>query len=421
MTAIAMVAMITNTSAQTASDHYLDMANYATIGAGDQTKIDNIYKYTEVSNSSYAWVTMSVYGTVYGGGKSNWLETSNKSKVELSSIRRDWNASNPFLGKSAYFINTPPRVFGWSTSQNKNDRVVTFYVTNITGVSLWGTNYNNYDGKASKITIFECTKNADGTLTPSNTSTYTNSTTSIKDEFKFECSTLEKTKYYKVVCSTIYGLFYEIAFRLPLPEYIDVTISSALYSTFYWDFPAIIPEDEDLFNVLYPTEISGKSLVLKPISGSIPAKTGVILFGNAGTYRFYRNTGTVTPLAYTNLLSGSSTKITRAKALELAGKTEDNAIIMTLAPGKEAAIGFYKYTGSTLAANKAFLIYDTTSNSNVSYLSIGGGGGEDLDGIRDVKNIGTDDAWYTLQGARLNGTPTQRGIYIHGGKKVAVK
>ena len=43
MTAIAMVAMITTTSAQTASDHYLDMANYATIGAGDPTKIDNIY------------------------------------------------------------------------------------------------------------------------------------------------------------------------------------------------------------------------------------------------------------------------------------------------------------------------------------------------------------------------------------------
>ena len=41
--------------------------------------------------------------------------------------------------------------------------------------------------------------------------------------------------------------------------------------------------------------------------------------------------------------------------------------------------------------------------------------------IHDVKVKVTDDAWYTLQGARLNGKPTQRGIYIHGGKKVAVK
>ena len=30
------------------------------------------------------------------------------------------------------------------------------------------------------------------------------------------------------------------------------------------------------------------------------------------------------------------------------------------------------------------------------------------------------DAWYTLSGVRLNGKPTQRGLYIQGGKKVLV-
>ena len=29
--------------------------------------------------------------------------------------------------------------------------------------------------------------------------------------------------------------------------------------------------------------------------------------------------------------------------------------------------------------------------------------------------------WYTLDGRKLSGKPTQRGIYIHGGKKVVVK
>lgn len=32
-----------------------------------------------------------------------------------------------------------------------------------------------------------------------------------------------------------------------------------------------------------------------------------------------------------------------------------------------------------------------------------------------------DDSYYTLQGAKLNGRPTQRGIYIHNGRKVIVK
>jgi hypothetical protein len=29
--------------------------------------------------------------------------------------------------------------------------------------------------------------------------------------------------------------------------------------------------------------------------------------------------------------------------------------------------------------------------------------------------------WYTIDGRRLNGEPTQRGIYIHNGQKFVVK
>jgi hypothetical protein len=32
-----------------------------------------------------------------------------------------------------------------------------------------------------------------------------------------------------------------------------------------------------------------------------------------------------------------------------------------------------------------------------------------------------DNNWYTLDGRRLSATPTQRGIYIHGGTKVVIK
>lgn len=34
---------------------------------------------------------------------------------------------------------------------------------------------------------------------------------------------------------------------------------------------------------------------------------------------------------------------------------------------------------------------------------------------------GTDDAWYTLTGMKLDGKPTQRGIYLHNGRKEAVR
>ena len=33
----------------------------------------------------------------------------------------------------------------------------------------------------------------------------------------------------------------------------------------------------------------------------------------------------------------------------------------------------------------------------------------------------TFDGWYTLDGVRLDSKPTQKGVYINNGKKVAIK
>ncbi len=41
--------------------------------------------------------------------------------------------------------------------------------------------------------------------------------------------------------------------------------------------------------------------------------------------------------------------------------------------------------------------------------------------INDVKPVTGNDAWYTLQGVRLSQQPTERGIYIHKGKKIVIK
>ena len=51
--------------------------------------------------------------------------------------------------------------------------------------------------------------------------------------------------------------------------------------------------------------------------------------------------------------------------------------------------------------------------------------GEETTGIISVHDSGFmvngSDAWYTIDGRRLDGKPTQRGIYINNGKKVAIK
>ncbi len=50
-------------------------------------------------------------------------------------------------------------------------------------------------------------------------------------------------------------------------------------------------------------------------------------------------------------------------------------------------------------------------------------GGKETTGILEVSanNDVKDDIWYSLDGVRLNGKPTQRGMYINKGKKILIK
>ena len=48
--------------------------------------------------------------------------------------------------------------------------------------------------------------------------------------------------------------------------------------------------------------------------------------------------------------------------------------------------------------------------------------GDDEASVHDSGfTVNGSDAWYTLDGRRLDGQPTAKGLYIHGGKKVAIK
>ena len=68
------------------------------------------------------------------------------------------------------------------------------------------------------------------------------------------------------------------------------------------------------------------------------------------------------------------------------------------------------------------------SNSNqasVRAFKLNFGGDDNAMGIISVHDSGFmvngSDAWYSLDGRRLNGKPTQRGIYINNGKKTIIK
>lgn len=269
----------------------------------------------------------------------------------------------------------------------------------VTGVNLEGNiiaTLNDENGvfsiDPSNITAEEAVdgKTVNVTFTPTEEGTYTATLTLTSDQAESVTVQLSATAT-KVV-----------------PEYFDVTISEVGLTTLYLDFPVAIPYEtyRDLLGVYYIYELRGKELRSTRLRKDIPAYTGVIVQGNSGVYRFPK-IEVATPLKYPTLLSGSTKKITVREALENA---HSSGTVYTLGRGYDSYINFYKYSGSTLAANKAFFIYEGGNNAKFSL-----GFEEETTGINALDRIEEDGTWYTIQGVKLTGKPTQKGLYIHNG------
>ena len=144
----------------------------------------------------------------------------------------------------------------------------------------------------------------------------------------------------------------------------------------------------------------------------VPAGTGIVLLGNAGTYNIPLGTGETYVM---NMLVG----ITADKTLN---KTEGANSNFILSDG-ENGVGFYAVSdGSTLAAGKAYLSLPTSalpSNAQAIGLRFGDG---DATGITEISDDNNDNVvWHSLDGRMLDGRPTEKGLYIVNGKKVLVK
>ena len=83
---------------------------------------------------------------------------------------------------------------------------------------------------------------------------------------------------------------------------------------------------------------------------------------------------------------------------------------------------FVMVSGGTLSTGKVFL--DLNSEQSAATRGVIGIGGPDgTTGITAVKRQAgaTESRWYSLDGRRLDGHPSRKGIYIHDGRKVVIK
>lgn len=191
------------------------------------------------------------------------------------------------------------------------------------------------------------------------------------------------------------------------------------YGTLYLDFAVDIPDE--VRGVYYIYAIEGNDAKRRRIWDVIPARTAVMVQGNHNKTYIFKKTDADVSVITDNLLRGSLVNISVADALAEAGAS-DKAVVMTYGKPKDIVgyMGFYHYTGKTLKANKAFLIYDPEEGSDVNSLTISVEE-DDLDYINNVDESKGNETWHTLQGICLNVAPTHPGIYIRNGKTVVIK
>jgi hypothetical protein len=100
------------------------------------------------------------------------------------------------------------------------------------------------------------------------------------------------------------------------------------------------------------------------------------------------------------------------------GSSTDTYYVLS---NKNGHFGFHKYTGTNMPANKAFLRISGDGNALAPSIDLYIDNNATNIQTTDFTDYTDSDAWYTLDGRKLNAQPTKKGLYIVNGKKVVIK
>ena len=130
----------------------------------------------------------------------------------------------------------------------------------------------------------------------------------------------------------------------------------------------------------------------------VPAGTGVLIKG--GTETFYPSVSNQSSIYYPNFLVGNLTERSLTDGYLLKG----DAFVRVDAPTTIPANSVYLAPPANVQGAKRLSMKFLEDETDIEQV--------------EIDKTMSDGNWYTLQGTRLNGTPTTHGIYIRNGRKV---
>ena len=188
----------------------------------------------------------------------------------------------------------------------------------------------------------------------------------------------------------------------------EITVPAGEYVTYYKDEPLRIEDQEaDLYTI---QSVSADQAVLSSPSDAMPALTPMLVYNKSQQEKVIL----LIPCAEPDL------------DITVAPEFQGTLTGTTIPPSTENQTN-YAFNGKAfvfvkndlpVGANKAWLSINTGVPSARITLVFDEATG--VNGVIGVKEV-NDGSWYDLNGRKLNGMPTKKGVYILNGKKVVVK
>ena len=167
--------------------------------------------------------------------------------------------------------------------------------------------------------------------------------------------------------------------------------------------------DACAYTATYSVENEIGTLTLHKLGRVIPKQTAVIIVSASENVGMSVSTESA-EYTVSNHLHGldNSAPLTSlgSGSFYVMGKKSDN-------------FGFFQYTGTNMPAHKAYLRVDGGEAHTRGFSMVFD---DEVSGIKTIPGVTTvSDSWYTLDGRQLARKPSRPGIYIHNGKRFAIR
>ena len=191
----------------------------------------------------------------------------------------------------------------------------------------------------------------------------------------------------------------------------EVEVAAKEFITYYKDEPLYV---EDEAAELYTIEsVNGDQAVLSDRSDAMPSNTPMLVYNKSNETKVIL----LIPCAEPDM------------AITVAPEFKGTAVEKTVSADEVAATNFYVLTdqnqfvwvkdAGTIAAHRCWLEIAPSQAAGARRIVFSGSETTGIDAAT-LRDMTTGD-WYDLNGRKLNGMPTKKGVYIFNGRKVVIR